>query len=150
VDDVIGFVNENVLPHWPFFSWVSVAMLVGQVVKKTVWTEWNSRHAKPLWFWWWGRKTMVLHPVITGVLIGAAWRNPEGADPAWGLPASMAYFAMAGALSTWAYELLHGFAKKRGVDLDIDGLSEPPPAPPPAPPSEPEPDPELEPESESE
>ena len=41
----------------------------------------------------------------------------------------MSYFAMAGGLSTWAYEFLRGLAKKKGVNLDIPGYSERPPAP---------------------
>jgi hypothetical protein len=140
--DIMGFVNDYVMPHWPFFTWLFIAMLVGQVVKKTVWTKLNAaKYANPKversfgqklhhWFFWWGRKTMVLHPVLAGALLGTVWQNPEHADPAWGLPTSMGYFAMAGGLSTWAYEFLRGVAKKKGVNLDIPGLESQRPPPP--------------------
>ncbi len=129
MDDVMGFVNTHILQHWPFFSWLLIAMLIGQVVKNTVWTKKNAIKKRPHWFWWWGRKTMVLHPVLGGALLGLAWQNPEGGVE--GITASMAYFAAAGGLSTWAYEGLKGLAKKKGVDLDIPGItpSSSPPAP---------------------
>ncbi|MND04097.1 hypothetical protein D3C83_242220 [compost metagenome] len=44
---------------------------------------------------------------------------------------SCAYFAMAGALSVWAYETLKGFLKKEGYEIDLPGVDEsvrPPPS----------------------
>ena len=130
MDEIMEFANTYIVGHWPFFAWMLVAMLIGQIVKKTVWTKKNATSKKPIWFWWWGRKTMVLHPVAAGVVLGAFWKNPEMADPAWTGVQSMGYFAMSGALSTWAYELLKNLAKKYDIELDIPGLTEPPSEPP--------------------
>lgn len=131
MESLMDFVNEHVLPHWPFFSWLFVAMLIGQVMKSTLWTKKNAIEKKPHWFWWWAYKTMVLHPVLVGVIIGLIWQHPEeGVD---GLPASVGYFALAGGLSTWAYELIKNLVKKKtGVELSLPGItpsSPPPPKP---------------------
>ena len=136
MDDIMDFVNTHVLPHWAFIAWLFVAMLIGQVAKNTLWTKTNAIKKKPHWFWWWMRKTMVLHPVAAGALVGLIWQNPEpGVNT---LAASMGYFALAGGLSTWAYELLRGLAKKKGIDIPLPGITKssapPPPATPPPPP----------------
>jgi hypothetical protein len=47
----------------------------------------------------------------------------------------MGYFALAGAVSVWAYELLKGLAKREGIDLKLPGVDDstiPPSAPPPS------------------
>lgn len=150
MESLFEFAKDNLLPHWPFFSWILIAMMIGQVTKNALWTK-QRAHArfvdqlpgnslakgearKPVkiqWLWWWGRKTLVLHPVAAGVVIGLIWQNPETADPAWPLAASIGYFAMSGALSTWAYEFLKSMAKKRaGIDLKLPGLDSKPPKPP--------------------
>lgn len=36
----------------------------------------------------------------------------------------MGYFAMAGAFSVWAYELLKGLAHKEGIDIDLPGVDD--------------------------
>lgn len=124
MEDLMDFAGRHIIPHWPFYCWLLIAMLIGQIAKRTLWTREHARDKKPHWFWWWMRKTMALHPVLAGCTLGVVWRSPEpGADT---MIASMGYFAMAGALSTWTYEFLNGLAKKRGVDLALPGYSEPP------------------------
>jgi len=110
---------EFAQPHWPGIAWMVCAMLIGQVMAHRVFTEAEARKLRPSQnFWWWGRKTLPLHPFATGLLIGLVWPNPEGHDPAWNAVASMMYFAAWGAGSTWMYEVINGLAKKRGIDLD--------------------------------
>lgn len=122
MDDVMSFVNTHVLPHWPFFAWMLISMLTGQVMKNTLWTKKHAIESKPHWFWWWMYKTMVLHPVVGGIVVGLVWQSPEeGVD---GVVASMGYFATSGGLSTWAYELLKNLVKKKtGVELTLPGIS---------------------------
>jgi hypothetical protein len=131
VEETLKLISDNLLPHWAFAAWLVVSMLIGQVMKTAVFPKDGYKTRKPLWLFWWGRKTLTLHPMIAGVLVGAIWRNP---DPlVTNLPAGMAYFALAGALSVWAYELLKGIAKQRGIDLRLPGVDDstsPPPAPP--------------------
>ncbi|RLB42423.1 MAG: hypothetical protein DRH30_04835 [Deltaproteobacteria bacterium] len=131
MESLFEFAKDNLFPHGPFFAWLFLAMLFGQVMKKTLWTKHNAAHKKPHWIWWWAYKSMALHPVLVGVIIGLLWQNPEGADPAWSLAASCGYFAVAGGLSTWAYEVLKSIAKKRAnLDLTLPGLDSKPPKPP--------------------
>lgn len=125
--DLFDFVVTYVVPHWPFIMWLMLAMLIGQIVKKALFTKHNAVHEKPQWFWKWGRKTLALHPVAVGSVIGILWVNPEGADPAWDRGASMAYFAFAGMLSVWSYEMLKGAFRKEGINISLPGLSESPP-----------------------
>lgn len=121
------FVVNLVLAHWPFASATLIFMVIGQVMTKNVFTKSAHWTRRPVWFWWWGRKTLPLHPIAAGALLGLLWRNPEvGVDT---LAASMGYFAMAGAASVCTYEILKGLAKERGYDLNLPGVdsSNPPP-----------------------
>jgi hypothetical protein len=113
--------------HWPFVAWLICSILIGQVVKATLWTKGHADTSKPRWFWWWAYKTMAIHPMAVGIIIGIFWTNPE--EHVNGRAFSIAYFAMAGGLSTWAYEALKGLAKKKGIDLSLPGIppSDPPP-----------------------
>ena len=121
VTEIWEFIKVQLLPHCPFLSWMVISMLIGQVLNKSVFTKKNmDSDKKPDWLYRWGRKTLVLQPVFAGLLVGLAWQNPEAAVV--GIPASMAYFAVAGGLSTWVYELLKGLAKKKGVNLALPGL----------------------------
>lgn len=127
MEDIGNALNTYLLPHWPFMASIIIFMIVGQVVKNNVFTKTAHFAQRPVWFWWWGRKTLPLQPIVAGMLLGLIWRMPEaGVDS---LPESMAYFAMSGALSVWAYELVKNLAKQRGIDLNLPGVdsSNPPP-----------------------
>lgn len=123
------FLAEHVwsLAHWPFMAWALVAMMIGQVMKSTVWTRQRAHtKGKLQWLFWWAYKTLPLHPMVGGCLLGLAWQDPEGRG--WPWSASMIYFAAAGAMSVWLYQILKGLAKKKGIDLgDLPGTSTPPP-----------------------
>jgi hypothetical protein len=126
---------EAIAPHWPFAAATLILAFVGQVVKGTVWTEanflkWRMEKPNPvLWrFFWWGRKTMPLHPVAVGALLGLVPNIPAGTGIE-GRPATMLYFAFAGVMSTWAFALVKAWAKKHDIDLKLPGQpSTPPPA----------------------
>jgi len=131
MEGIVEFINTNLLPHWPFVAAMMIFMVVGEVATKNVFTKDAHKTNKPVWLFWWGRKTLALHPILAGMFLGLVWRNPEaGVDT---LVESMAYFALAGTCSVWAYEFLKGVAKKEGIDLDLPGVdSSIPPPPPPA------------------
>lgn len=130
MDSIATSISTYILPHWPFVAATMIFMITGQVVKTSVFTKDAYRTRKPVWFFWWGRKTLALHPILGGMLLGFIWRNPEAAVTS--LPGSMCYFAMAGCFSVWAYELIKGIAKREGFDIDLPGVDDtvPPPAPP--------------------
>lgn len=111
---------QYLISHWPFIAFSFVMMIVTQVCKSAVFTKKRAHmKGKAQWFFWWAYKTLPLHPVVAGFIIGAIWRNPEGADPAWPVIASMFYFAVAGGISVWLYQIIKGVAKKRGYDLSV-------------------------------
>lgn len=128
MEDIAKFVTDSLLPHWPFLTALVIFMMGGQVVKMVVFPKNGHLTRKPVWLFWWGRKTLPLHPIVLGLLLGVVWRNPE--PEVTSLAASMGYFAMAGALSVWAYEFLKGLAKKQGINLELPGVDDSLPPPP--------------------
>lgn len=136
MEEMWAFISANVLPHWPFLTVTLVFTVVGKFTSGKMFTRvrayrkikgpwynpWENQ-----WFWWWGRETLSLHPILSGILLGLVWANPEMADPAWALPASVGYFAGAGVSSLFVWNLLRGYAKKRGYDLSLPGNSDHPP-----------------------
>jgi len=135
MQDFQDILTHMILPHWPFFAWLITAMVIGQVMKTAVWTKERALQKgrwQPLFYW--AYKTLALHPVLSGALVGVAWREPE--EGMTKLPACIAYFALAGACSVFAYEFLKAFAKKEGVDISLPGESKVPSNPPAKPLSE--------------
>ncbi len=124
MDKAIEIVNTHILPHWPFLAWAVIAMVVGQVMVKNIFTKKHAETLKPKWLWYWARKTLPLHPVLTGIVIGFFWRNPE-AGVQGALPAA-AYFGVSGALSLWLFEFIRRAAAKRGMQITLPGQTAPP------------------------
>jgi hypothetical protein len=114
VEDIVQFLSD----HWPFIVFALVASMVAQVFKSAVWTakRADSKGVKG-WFFWWGRKTLPLHPVFAGALFGLI----PGLPVSPGVPETMAahamYYGAAGLASTWAFDVLKGIAKKRGITI---------------------------------
>ncbi len=135
LDEFIGAMLT--LERWPFWAAVLVFTVVGQFTSKNLFTR-ERAYAKYAvrWhkhFWWWGRETLMLHPIVSGFLLGSVWRDPEGAG--WKLVGSQMYFAVAGAVSLFFWSILKGIAKKRGVAITLPGESSTPPPPLPPPPA---------------
>ena len=109
---------ESFVPHWPFFAAVIVFMVVGEVMKRAVLTP---EHALKSRIVHWLRRTMALHPVASGALLGLLPGVPvsPGIET---LAGRMLYFGMAGAVSIWAYHVIDDWAEKRGIYLHIPGL----------------------------
>lgn len=128
MEEIFTVIVNQVLPHWPFLMIAMIFTVVGQFTSKSVFTRERAyRKAKDQWFWWWGRETLAIHPILSGCLVGLIWQNPEGVDPAWKLVASASYFAGAGVISLFAWAILKGILKKKGIDLDLPGESIAPP-----------------------
>lgn len=132
MDEFISLLTNQILPHWPFLAVTAILTIVGQFTSKSVFTKEKAyQQGKYQFFWWWGRETLPLHPILSAALIGFFWDNPEGADPAWSRVASYFYFAAAGVVSLFAWSILKGTLKSRGIDIDIFAQSMPPsPLPP--------------------
>ena len=115
---------EWLRPHWPGITWSFMAMLIGQVMTRHVWTKARSTgRGTKVQFFYWMRKSLPLHPVFAGAVLGILWQNPENADPAWPLIGSVMYFATFGGLSVWLYQVIKQFAKRRGYDIELPGAS---------------------------
>jgi hypothetical protein len=133
--DTLAKLWELIQPHWPFAAVVVILAVVGQFMKGVVWTRPNFlrwRMTTPnavLWrVFWWGRKTMPLHPVCAGAVLGTIPGIPVGTGID-GRPATILYFAFAGVISTWAFAMIKGWAKREyDLDLQLPGESSPPPA----------------------
>lgn len=110
------------LPYWPFIATIAIFGLVGTVANKRIFTDAQARVKRSTQpFWWWARKTLPLHPALSGVALGFLWKLPSpGVDTT---VERCAYFAFAGAIAVFAYEVVKGLAKKRGILLDLPGES---------------------------
>lgn len=110
---VMRFLGE----HWPFLgAWVVFGIII-QVLKDAVFTQANlARRGRFHAFYWWGYKTLPLQGMVLGLITGAIWTDPERVVNT--RPAAMLYFAVAGALSVFAYQVIKGIAKKRNIDID--------------------------------
>jgi len=126
--ETVERVVDLVMKHWAFLAAVVVFGLVGTVMNKRVFTDAQARMKRSSqWIWWWGRKTLPLHPVVTGLALGFFWKMPEpGVDT---VVEQCGYFGMAGAVSVFAYEVVKGLLKKRGIDIDLPGGTPVPPKP---------------------
>jgi hypothetical protein len=127
--DTFNAILDLVIKHWAFVASAAVFMLVGFVANKRIFTEAQAKvKRKSQWIWWWGRKTLPLHPVLAGIVLGFLWKLPEpGVDT---LVERCGYFAFAGVASVFLYEVIKHIAKKRGVELELPGESKPPDPPP--------------------
>jgi hypothetical protein len=113
--------------RWPFWAIAVIFAIIGEFTSKSVFTR-PRAYAKGRYqsFWWWGRESLPLHPVLTGAALGFfVWVDPEGAG--WSRVASGAYFAFAGAISLVLWVIIKGIAKQRGVDLELPGQTPIPP-----------------------
>jgi hypothetical protein len=111
---------DKMLVHWPFIAAMAVFMLIGLVMNKQIFSAQMCKDVpRAKWLWWWARKTLPLHPVISGIALGFIWYLPEaGVDS---IVERCAYFGFAGALSVFLYEAAKGLLKKRGIDLELPG-----------------------------
>jgi len=122
--------QENLAPFvtWYWLATVAIMTVVGQFTSTRLFTRQRAYNTadRAQWFWWWGRESLPLHPILTGLLLGAAWVDPGGAG--WSRYASMAYFGAAGCFSLFAWMILRGYLKKRGIEVRLPGSTYPPPS----------------------
>lgn len=106
---------DKLISHWPFFASALVLAMVMQVWKNTVLTEAKVKKSKLVAF---GHKTLPLHPVVLGSLLGLVPKIPVSPGIE-GWSGKMLYFAAAGVLSTWIFKVIQQWAKKKGIELPI-------------------------------
>lgn len=120
---------DDLLSHWPFITTALIFSTVGQITKGTVFTLEKIGDGKGFvrGLLWWGRKTLPLHPVICGALLGLVPGIPVSSGVPQTTAATVLYFAGAGVCSTWVFSTLSSLLKQKGVEL---GGSMRPSAPP--------------------
>jgi len=129
---VLENISEHVLPHAPFLGVTFILLVIGHRLSTRVFTKSRAYRfygpgpqGKWKWrFFYWGRETLPMQPILAGVVIGLLWRDPEGLG--WNRAASVAYFASSGAISMMLWAVMKAWAKKKGLVLLLPGESEPP------------------------
>jgi len=118
----------QVMPHWPFVAVMLLFAVLMQALKASVYTKANILKYKKSKPWlgemlWWLRKTMPVQPAIAWFIgyIPGIPASP-GVDTS---SAKCLYFLLAGIISTWAFAIIKGIAKRRGIELEFN-QSEPP------------------------
>src|SRR3990172_3249977 len=112
---------DALLSHWPFAAAALIFSVVGQVMKSTIWTLSNVRKYYGSWqghLLWWGRKTLPMHPAIAGAALGLV-PGISASPGVTGTTMVILYYAMAGVCSTWAFDVVRGVAKSRGIEIGI-------------------------------
>jgi len=109
----------EILPHWPFFAAAIIFGVVGKIVKRLV-------PASNAGWKFWFRRSLPAHPILAGLGLGLIPGMPisPGVENTAG---HMAYFALAGALSTNVYDFIRHWIKSRGIKLSDEGSTTPPP-----------------------
>lgn len=114
--------EQYIIPHWPFIVMCLAAALVVQVFKGAVWTAKRAEgKGAKAGFFWWMRKTLPLHPVVACALIGLIPGLPLSQGMEYTVATAVLYYGAAGLMSTWAFNVVKGLAKKKGLDLQIPG-----------------------------
>lgn len=112
--------------RWPFWSIALIFTVIGQFTSTKLFTRVRAYQKWPKhWhrhFWFWGRETLMLHPILAGFVTGALlWPDPEGLG--WTAVSSASYFGAAGVVSMFLWRLIGAIAKARGVQLTLPGES---------------------------
>lgn len=131
MDDIFEWFKAALADHWPFFAIAFILGQIGAIAKKRVWTK--ERAALPGRkgrFFWWSRALLPIHAPAAGTLLGVVGYNALGDA----LPISpgivgagnvVLYYAAAGAVSAWFYNILRHIAKSRGLKDGPDDTSMP-------------------------
>lgn len=115
--------------HWP--AWVMTATLavIGQIMATRVFTrerayrKWgDDKRAKAVHlFWYWMRETQPFHPFFAALFLAAVWPDPENRNFR---PVETAgYWIGCATASLFAWVIVKGIAKERGIELTLPGDS---------------------------
>jgi hypothetical protein len=110
----MDFVTEHILPHWPAVGAYFAFILIGEFVKRQIFTKKAADGSKVMhWF----RRTLAMHAPIAGIGVGALPGIPVSPGVE-GPVAAMFYFFVVGCLSSFTYHAVTHFVKhKWGVDI---------------------------------
>jgi hypothetical protein len=127
------FVGQMITEErWPFWAVALVFTIIGQFTSTKLFTRQRAYaprdKAWQRWLWFWGRETLMLHPIAAGLFLGYfVWLDPEGRG--WPRVGTAFYFAAAGVVSMGLWAIIRSIAKARGVEVRLPGQSTVPPPP---------------------
>ena len=128
IDSLLEFFQTHVLnlEHAPFKGVVFVFWIIGHFMSTSVFTRARAyAKGKFQWFFWWGRESLELHPILSGCLLGMIWVDPEKIGM--NMLESMLYFAAAGVCSLFVWALVKSVMKKNNISgFRLPGESERP------------------------
>lgn len=115
----IGDLFELIFKHGAFLTVMLVLMVVTQIEKNLIFTRQAvlAHKGKSRKVWYWLRKTLPLHPVVVGIILGIFWRNPEPGYEQ--MESSMGLFALAGICSVFVFDVVKRLAKYAGWDIKM-------------------------------
>jgi hypothetical protein len=121
LETVSNFIFEHIpaIATWLFFTYLTV-VLDTRVFDKATIDELGDHKALH-----WIRKFLPILIIVLSGSIGFFWNDPESLG--YDRNASVAYFAIAGALAEPSWAILSAIAKKRGFKVWLPGGSLPPP-----------------------
>lgn len=105
-----SMIDQYVLPYWSWLASVAIFALVGQVLKRKILVPQLARRSR---LGLWAQRTLPLHPVLAGVVLGLVPEVPV-ADFVHGRFGASLYFGSAGVASTFVYDVVRTWAKARG------------------------------------
>ena len=105
MEDIWTFTKEELLPHWHYVVGYFSFVLFSQFLKVQLWNKKNAGRSKVLHYM---RRTMAIHPPITGIILAQVPGVPGG----W-----FAWFGI-GVLASFSFHVVkQWFKKKYDVDL---------------------------------
>jgi len=126
MEEIWTFVQENVLPHWPFVSFWLIISIIAQILKTQVLTKDIAAKNKVVF---WLRRTFPLILLALGVVAGIIW--PGEASP--GVSATshkIMYFTASSAAAIVGFNAFKQWVKRKyDVDIGVPGSSTMPPKP---------------------
>jgi hypothetical protein len=105
-DDIItSLANDLIARHWGFVAVAILLGAIGSIMKQLVTKKMAETSKAACWF----RRTMPIHPVIAGAALGLSSLLPVTSL------ASPVYYALAGAVSAWAYSGAQHYLEQKKV-----------------------------------
>lgn len=123
VEETLGLIREYGLPHWPFFFMSFALGIVGQFMKKRVWSWERAQRGG---FWEFMHASMGIHAPLAGFIAGII-----GFPVSPGIEGALAkglYHFVAGAMSSYTVAAWKHFMKTKGVLLE-ESITPPPKTP---------------------
>jgi hypothetical protein len=118
------FINESLVPHWPFITFALVIGVIAQVLKTQVCTKEAAKKSRCAF---WARRLFPLILILLGAITGLLW--PGATSPGIDETAQKVLYFMGSACAAISgFNILKSWVKKK-YDIDILPVTSEPPKP---------------------